>query len=103
MVEGHEARWQALADQVARGPGELEPERRAWACDPHGAPEFARALVEKLQGRAADIEDADVRALLEAGFSEDQVFEFLVSGSVCAGTRRLERGMAALRGDGSAA
>ena len=86
-----------MAEAVHEGPGELEPERRAWARDPAAAPEFARVLVEKLQGKAADIVDADVRALVEHGFSEDQVFEFLVSGAVHAGTRRLQAGLAALR------
>ena len=56
-----------------------------------------RELVEKLHARPADIEDTDVAALVEAGWSEDRVFELVVSGSVKAGRRTLEAGLAALR------
>jgi alkylhydroperoxidase family enzyme len=100
MPKGHEQRWQRMAAHVHNDAGELEPERRAWAHDPELAPEFAKTLVTKLQGKAAEIVDEDVRALADEGFSEDQIFEFLVSGSVHAGTRRLEAGLAALRGEG---
>ena len=89
-----------MAAHVHTGPGELEPERRAWAHAPELAPAFAKALVTKLQGKAAEIVDEDVRGLADEGFSEDQIFEFLVSGSVHAGTQRLEAGLAALRGEG---
>ena len=89
--------WKNLEATVHDGPGELLPaERRgAWCVDE--APEVARALVEKLHARPAEIEDSDVAALVEAGWNEDRVFEFVVSGSVKAGRRTLEAGLAALR------
>ena len=89
-----------LERSVHRGPGALTGEQRRHAWDPADAPPFARALVTRLQGRAADIDDRDVAALVEAGWTEDQVFEFLVSGALAAGRRTLDVGLAALREEG---
>lgn len=89
--------WKSLEATVHDGPGELSPEGRRGAWSVEEAPEVARTLVEKLHARPADIEDTDVAALVEAGWSEDRVFELVVSGSVKAGRRTLEAGLAALR------
>lgn len=91
--------WRALEDASHRGPGQLTPEQRAGSHNPSNAPEGAERLVTLLQGRAAEISDEDVRLLTERGWSDDRIFEFIVSGSVHAGTRRFEAGMAALRGE----
>ena len=97
MAREHDERWRRLVQLVNEGPGELAIEKRAWARDPDSAPEYAKPLAQKLLGKAADIVDEDVRSLEKNGFSEDQIFEFLVSGSVHAGTERLRAGLAALR------
>ena len=100
MAREREERWRRLVERVNEGPGELATEKRAWARDPASAPEYAQPLVRKLLGKAADIVDEDVRALEKNGFSEDQIFEFLVSGSVQAGAQRLRAGLRALRAGG---
>ena len=64
------------------------PERRA-------PPEFATYL-EKVRLHAYKVTDADVQALKDAGFTEDQIFEHTVSTAVAAGLARLEAGLAAL-------
>lgn len=61
-------------------------------------PELSR-FVQKVARRAYRVTPEDVQALREAGYSEDAVFEVTVSAAVGAGCGRLERGMAALRGE----
>ena len=65
-----------------------QPERDA-------PPEFA-AYLEKVRSRAYEVTDADVQALKDAGFSEDEIFEQTVSAAVGAGLERLDAGMRAL-------
>jgi len=96
MSQPYDEHWSTLEECVHRGPGELTPEQRRGAWRPQDAPGFARDLVEKLHGRAAEIDDADVAALGDAGWSDDQVFEFLVSGAVAAGRHTVDAGLAAL-------
>jgi len=45
------------------------------------------------------VTDADVAGLAPAGYSEDAVFELTVAAAVGAALNRLERGLAALRGE----
>ncbi len=96
----YEPLWEDLESAVHYGKGVLAPaeRQRAWSAD--RAPKIARTLVEKLHARPAEIDDVDMAALAEAGWSEDQIFEFVVSGSVAAGRRTLDAGLAALRGEG---
>jgi len=45
------------------------------------------------------VTDADVAGLKDAGYSDDAIFEITVAASVGAAMHRLQRGMAALRGE----
>ena len=58
-------------------------------------PEFASYL-GKVQLHAYKVTDGDVRALKDAGYSEDEIFEHTVSTAVAAGLERLEAGLGAL-------
>lgn len=64
-----------------------------------GVPESARAFVDKVIRHAYRVTDRDVEALRAAGLSEDAIFELTISAAVGAGRGRLERGLAALRGE----
>ena len=57
--------------------------------------EFAPYL-EKVRLHAYRVTDADVQALKDAGYSEDEIFEHTVSAAVAAGLARLEAGLGAL-------
>jgi alkylhydroperoxidase family enzyme len=46
--------------------------------------------LEKVRVRAADVTDADVEALLEAGVSDDEIFEQTVAVAIREGLRRFE-------------
>ena len=67
------------------------------AAQPHrpASPEFA-AYLDKVRNEAYKVTDADVQALKDAGFSDDEIFEQTVSAAVAAGLHRLEQGLACL-------
>jgi alkylhydroperoxidase family enzyme len=55
--------------------------------------------VDKVAQHAYKVTDEDVAALQAAGNSDDAVFEVTVAAALGAALARLERGMAALRGE----
>lgn len=55
--------------------------------------------VDTVARHAYRVTDADVRALQQAGQSDDSIFEITVAAAVGAALHRLQRGMAALRGE----
>ena len=59
-------------------------------------PEFA-VYLDKVRRHAYRTTDADVQALKDAGYSEDEIFEHTVSTAVAAGLERLDAGLGALR------
>jgi alkylhydroperoxidase family enzyme len=67
----------------------VERLRRAAQPDREAPPELAPYL-DKVRKNAYRVTDDDVRALKEAGFSEDVIFEQTVSVAVAAGLTRLE-------------
>jgi len=69
--------------------------REAAQPDRPAPPEFTEYLA-KVRDRAYEVTDADVEALKNAGFSDDEIFEQTVSAAVAAGLHRLERGLACL-------
>jgi alkylhydroperoxidase family enzyme len=96
-----------LLDSVLNGPGNLGPKRRrevsAVAEDPSKATaieplELGRYL-DKVSRHAYRVTPEDFRALREAGLSDDLIFEVTVVSAVAASRLRLDRGLAALRGD----
>ncbi len=65
-------------------------------------PAFA-AYVDKVARHAYTVTDEDLGALERAGSSDDALFEVTVSAALGAALGRLERGLAALRGESSPA
>jgi hypothetical protein len=62
-------------------------------------PAALRAYVDKVARHAYRVTDEEVEALGRAGYSEDAIFEITASVALAAGLGRLERGLAALKGD----
>jgi alkylhydroperoxidase family enzyme len=54
------------------------------------------AYLEKVRTRAYTLSDADVEALKEAGFDEDEIFEQTVAAAVAEGLRRLDAAAAVI-------
>lgn len=56
-------------------------------------------LVDTVATRAYRVTDQDMGALRRAGWSEDELYEICAGAALGAGLGRLERGLAALRGE----
>ena len=56
-----------------------------------------KPYLDKVRRHAYRVDDADVSGLLDAGFSEDEIFEQTVSVAVAAGLTRLETALRVLR------
>ena len=111
--ERHAAANRRLADAVLGSAGATSPDLRR-AIEARAAvlgggqrpespplPEPLAAWVEKVARHAYKTTDEDVEALKHAGYSEDEIFEATVATALGAGLARLERGLAALRGEDS--
>ena len=57
------------------------------------------SYVDKVSLHAYEVTDADLGALQRAGNSDDSLFEITVAAALGAALARLERGLAALRGE----
>ena len=115
MHTRYTAHSQHLVDGVLQSPGETDPTlRRAIAeqsaqlslrsAQPveHVPPELV-AYVKKVALYAYKTTEEDIEALRKAGYNEDAIFEISLSAALGAGMSRLERGLAAMKGDTDAA
>ena len=66
-----------------------------------GIPAALAAYADKVARHAYQVTDEDLGALQRAGTSDDALFEVTVSAALGAALGRLERGLAALRGESS--
>jgi alkylhydroperoxidase family enzyme len=73
----------------------VERLRQAAQPDREAPPELAPYL-DKVRRNAYKVTDEDIRALRDAGYSEDVIFEQTVSVAVATGLERLEVGLEAL-------
>ena len=69
--------------------------REAAKPDRAAPPELA-AYLDKVRTGAFRVTDADVEALKDAGFSDDEIFEQTVAAAVGAGLARLDAGLEAM-------
>lgn len=85
-----------LVNRILQGPGQAPADLRRQAFANGELPEPLRLLLEKVVRRSAEVTDADFAAALEAGFTEDQLFELVVCATVGESSRQYEAGLAAL-------
>jgi hypothetical protein len=90
------AAHRALVDRVLNGEGTSSPEQRARAFSNADIRPPLDALIGKVATRPAQVTDADFAAAKVAGFSEDQLFELVISAAVGQSARLYEAGLAAL-------
>lgn len=106
---------QRLIDAVLNSPGEINPELRH-AIEKESAqlssssihqveqvPPSLVVYVKKVALFAYKTTEEDIEDLQRAGYSEDAIFEITLSAALGAGISRLERGLAAMKGDTYAA
>jgi alkylhydroperoxidase family enzyme len=89
----------SLVAAVLNAPGDTSPALRSAAMQRGALPAPVASYVDKVARHAYTVTDADVSALHQAGHSDDSIFEITVAATVGAALYRLERGMAALRGE----
>lgn len=88
-----------LQAAVLAGPGNTSPDLRCACAANTEVPAPLAAYVDKVARHAYKVTDEEVQALLQAGYSEDQLFEITVSTALGAGLARLEAGLKALQGE----
>jgi len=86
-----------LQHAVLSGPGELDPSIRQAAANSGDVPEEMKKYVQKVALHAYKVTDGDVEALLQAGYSEDQIFELTVSTALGVALDRRHAGLRSLR------
>jgi hypothetical protein len=97
----YEELQQRLVEAVLTTPGDTAPEVRRAVLERGTAPGPLSAYVSNVVRHAYKVTDTDVGRLRHAGHSDDSLFEITVAAAVGAAMHRLERGMAALRGEES--
>ena len=112
-MERHMPLVRDLVSSILTTPGETDPvlrrtvEARSAALGgrpdggtpPQEVPEALRTYVDKVARHAYKVTDGDLDDLKRAGYSEDAIFEITLSAALGASMSRLERGLAALRGE----
>ena len=124
MNDRHSANMQCMVEAILTTSGDTEPAlRRAVEARvaAHGGrvslestgeqekseqseqlPTNLAKYVDKVAQHAYKTTDADIENLLQTGYSEDAIFEITLSAALGAGLARLERGLAALKGEHNA-
>jgi hypothetical protein len=97
MTEFDEVRRRAIARAV-QGRGVSTPAARRAAFDGNAVDPGVAGLLEKVRERAWEISDEDVKAALDAGVSEDEVFELVVCAALGQAQRQLDAACQALDG-----
>ena len=88
-----------LVDAVLTAPGETPTEVRRAVLERATAPDPLAPYVSNVVRHAYRVTDTDVARLRHAGHSDDSLFEITVAAAVGAALHRLDRGLAALRGE----
>ena len=88
-----------LVDAVLATPGDAPSELRRAALERGSVPGPLASYVSKVARHAYRVTDEDVAALRQTGHSDDSLFEITVAAAVGAALHRLDRGLAALRGE----
>lgn len=98
MDERYEAKLHDLERRILQQPGALDPAVRRAAAEGADVGPALATYVDKVRRHAYRVDDADVASLLEAGYSEDQVFELTVATAYGAARARLDAARQAMAG-----
>jgi hypothetical protein len=82
-----------VASAMTEQEGALDPELRTRLLDGELPDGPLGALAKKVIERVEPVTDADIRALLDAGISEDAIFECILAAGLGAGFSRLRHGL----------
>jgi hypothetical protein len=93
----HAIQWRNLEDAILRSPGALDASIRKALATGSDIPQPLKAYADKVTRSSHRVTDDDVRSLLAAGYSQDQIFEATLSIAFGAAQTRLQAGLTALR------
>ncbi len=94
-VDPHALLRNNLIARVLDGAGVAAPSQRRTAFEGQGAPPDLQALIDKVEAYAYKVTDDDLRRLQQK-YSDDELFEMIVSAALGASERRLLAGLDAL-------
>jgi alkylhydroperoxidase family enzyme len=86
----------ALIRRILEGDGKASPSDRRAAFNNSGLAQPLGALVDKVARHPSTVSDVDFIVARQAGLTEDQLFEIVVSAAVGAATRQHDTALAAL-------
>jgi hypothetical protein len=89
----HEAEVADLRRSVLESSGVTDPVLRQAAFTGHEVPAPWTRYVEKVRDQSYRLTDADVRALIDNGCTEDAIFEVTIAAALGAAAARLEAGL----------
>lgn len=81
--------------RVLDGAGIAAPSQRHIAFEGKGSPPGLQALIDKVEANAYKVTDEDLRQLQQT-YTDDELFELIVSAALGASERRLRAGLDAL-------
>jgi alkylhydroperoxidase family enzyme len=84
-----------VLQRALEGMGESDPSLRRAVAERTGVPADLQVLVEKIHDHAYKVTDEDI-ARLRSTYSDDQLFEIVVSAALGASQQRLVAGLKAL-------
>ena len=94
-VDPHATLRNNVIKRVLDGAGVATPAQRRVAFEGKGAAPELQALIDKVEAHAYKVSDEDLRQL-QAKYSDDELFEIIVSAALGASERRLLAGLEAL-------
>jgi alkylhydroperoxidase family enzyme len=95
MADRFDAGRRALEEAVLRGPGRTDPALRQRLAERRGVPAELQELADKIERHAYTVTDQDL-ADLKTIYSDDELFEIVVSASLGSALERLRAGLRAL-------
>jgi len=95
ITDPHASLRDDVLKRVLNGPGDIDPAVRNAVADGRSVPAELNVLVEKIHRHAYKVTDEDIKRL-QAKYSDDQMFEIVVSAALGASRNRLLAGMKAL-------
>jgi alkylhydroperoxidase family enzyme len=84
-----------VLDSVLRGKGESDPALRLAVAAQNNVPDELKEVVDKIHRHAYKVTDEDI-SRLQTKYSDDQLFELVVSAAIGASRERLLAGLDAL-------
>jgi hypothetical protein len=95
LTDPHAALRGRVLQRVLGGRGDTDPALREASAEGSGLPADLQPLVDKIHHHAYKVTDDDI-GRLKAKYSDDQLFEIIVSAALGASDQRLRAGLEAL-------